>query len=165
MPKYNDHFFMSLALRQARKSFGEGGIPVGAVLAVPGHERILAAGHNRRNQDQDRTRHGEISCLADCGLDPIPANASLYTTLNPCKMCAGSILQFKIQRVVVGQESVDSPKEAYFLGQAAALADENVEVVILHDPECEKLFAEFLATSWGLDAWLGDIGEEAKSAR
>ena len=74
-------------------------------------------------------------------------------------MCAGSILQFKIQRVVVGQDKVEDPKLAYFVGQAAALRDEGIEVVILDDPECAKVFAEFLSTSWGLESWLGDIGE------
>ena len=161
MPKYDDHYFMGKALEQARKSFREGGIPVGAVLAVPGQEAILAAGHNRRNQDQDRTRHGEISCLADRKLDSIPANATLYTTLNPCKMCAGSILQFKIQRVVIGQDKVEHPKAAYFVGQSTSLDEEGIEVVILNDPECEKLFAEFLSTSWGMESWLGDIGEKS----
>lgn len=159
MPKYDDHYFIGKAFEQARKSFREGGIPVGAVLAVPGREEILAAGHNRRNQDKDRTRHGEISCLADRKLDPIPASATLYTTLNPCNMCAGAILQFKIQRVVIGQNKVEDPKAAYFVGQATALEEQGIEVVILDDPDCEMLFAEFLSTPWGLESWLGDIGE------
>ena len=159
MTIYDDHYFMGKAVEQASKSFREGGIPVGAVLAVPGREAILAAGHNRRNQDKDRTRHGEISCLADRKLDPIPANATLYTTLNPCKMCAGAILQFKIPRVVVGQERVVYPQAAYFVGQATMLEAERIEVVILEDAECERLFAEFLSTTWGLESWLGDIGE------
>lgn len=161
MTKYDDRYFMGKAIEQARKSFREGGIPVGAVLAVPGREGILAAGHNRRNQNKDRTRHGEISCIADRKLRAIPKDATLYTTLNPCKMCAGLILQFKIRRVVVGQSSVEKPKEAYFSGQAAALANKGIEVVILDDADCEDLFADFLSTSWGMESWLGDIGEDA----
>ena len=160
MPPYDDHYFMGKALEQARKSFGERGIPVGAVIAVPGQKEILAAGHNRRNQDKDRTRHGEISCLADRKLLPIPANATLYTTLNPCPMCAGSILLFKIRRVVVGQASVTAPPAARFIGEAETLKAKGIEVVILDDAECERLFAEFLTTSWGLESWLGDIGEQ-----
>jgi len=159
MTTFDDHYFMGKALEQADKSFREGGIPVGAVLAVPGRETILAAGHNRRNQDEDRTRHGEISCLADRKLDPIPVNATLYTTLNPCKMCAGSILLFRIRRVVIGQHRVDDPPAACFVGEATMLEAQGVEVVILNDPACKALFAEFLSTSWGMDAWLGDIGE------
>jgi cytosine deaminase len=161
MSEYDDHYFMHKAVELARKSFGEHGIPVGAVLAVPGLQRELAKGHNMRNQKKDMTRHGEISCLADYGLRPIPNEATLYTTLNPCKMCAGSIRQFNIKRVVVGQEKVQEPIEAFFVGEAAQLAREGIEVVILHDKNCAELFAEFLATDWGLEAWLGDIGEDA----
>ena len=75
-------------------------------------------------------------------------------------MCAGSILQFKIERVVVGQEKIESPRAAYFVGQATALAADGIEVAMLDDPECAKLFAEFLSTSWGMESWLGDIGEQ-----
>jgi cytosine deaminase len=158
-PDHDDNYFMSLARGQAEISFRQNGIPVGAVLAVPGTEKPLAAGHNRRNQERNRILHGEMSCLRDRALEPIPEEATLYTTLNPCAMCAGAIRQFGIRRVVIGQEAISNPSAAAFAGEAKELESLGIEVVILHDVECEKLFSEFLSTPWGLDAWLGDIGK------
>lgn len=154
----DDLHFLRVAYEQARISFREeNGIPVGAALAVGSKE--LARGHNNRNQLKNRILHGEMDCLKNLALAPLPRNATLYTTLNPCAMCAGAILQFGIKRVVIGQERVTEPPEAAFVGEAERLADAGVEIVMLHDRDCEELFAEFLSSPSGLEYWLADIGK------
>ena len=147
--------FMALALEQARKGFEEGGIPVGAVIVKDG--AVVAAGHNRRVQSGNPILHGEMDCLQAYGRRASYRDVTLYTTLNPCMMCAGTIVQFGIPTVVIGQEKVMEPPEHPFTGNIDFLRDRGVEVVLLNDPGCEGLFAEFLATNKTL--WLEDIGE------
>jgi creatinine deaminase len=146
---HDDLRFMRMAYEQAEKSFHEeNGIPVGAVLAVG--DRHLASGHNNRNQKESRILHGEMDCLHNFGLKPLP---------NPCAMCAGAIIQFGITRVVIGQERITEPPEAVFVGRADELAKAGIEIIMLHDPDCQRLFAEFLASPSGLRYWLADIGQ------
>lgn len=94
---------MQQALEQARFAYAAGEVPVGAVLVQKG--RVIAAGHNRREQDKNALAHAEcevirIGCqtlgtwrLTDC---------TLYVTLEPCAMCAGAIVNARIPRVVYG---------------------------------------------------------------
>src|SRR5262245_55328220 len=97
-----DAQFMRLALEQARKSYEEGGIPVGATLARRG--KLLAAGHNRRVQDDDPIAHGQMDCIRKAGRQKSLKGTTLYTTLCPCMMCAGTIVQFRVPRVVIGED-------------------------------------------------------------
>ena len=99
----NDKFFMSLAIEEAKKSSELGEVPVGAVVVKDG--QIVAISSNKREQIKDATAHAETevirqACeklgrwrLSDC---------ELYVTLEPCPMCAGAILNAKINRVVYG---------------------------------------------------------------
>ena len=78
-----------------------GGVPIGAAL-VDG-ARVVAVGHNRRVQHGDPIAHGEMDCLRNAGRQKSYRGMTLYTTLSPCMMCTGTILQFKIKRVVIGE--------------------------------------------------------------
>ena len=100
-PAGDDQRFMRLALEEAQAGYDEGGVPVGSVLALNG--RLLARGHNRRVQEGDPIAHGEMDCLRRAGRRPHYGGTVLYTTLSPCMMCAGTILQFGIPRLVVGE--------------------------------------------------------------
>lgn len=151
-----DHDFMKLALAQARKSFEEGGIPVGAVMVRDG--TVIAEGHNQRVQLKNPILHGEMDCLQNCGRQATYRGVTLYTTLNPCMMCAGTIVQFGIERVVIGQEKVLFPPEHPFLGNTEFLRGRGVDVVLLNDSGCEALFAAFLADPKTRALWLEDIG-------
>jgi cytosine/creatinine deaminase len=98
----DDHgIFMERAFAQAKKSAGEGGVPVGACLVHNGV--VIAEGHNRRKQEETLILHGETDCLRNAGLFPHLSESTLYTTLSPCMMCAGTIVQFRIPRVVIGE--------------------------------------------------------------
>jgi len=146
---------MRRALREAQAGFDEGGIPVGAVIARAG--AVLAAGHNRRVQLGNPILHGEMDCLANFGRQRTYAGTTLYTTLSPCMMCAGTIVQFRIPRVVIGQASVDLPADRPFTGNVDFLRARGVDVLLLDDPGCKALFDRFLAEHMAL--WLEDIGE------
>ena len=144
-----DKGFMRLAYAQAKKSFDEGGVPVGAVL-VEG-DRVLAAGHNKRVQGGDPIAHGEMDCLRTAGRRRNYKGCTLYTTLSPCMMCAGTVLQFGIKRVVVGEA-------LNFAGNVDLLRQSGVEVEVLNDADCERLMRRFIVERPEL--WLEDIAED-----
>ena len=148
-PTDDDHKFMRVALEEARRGYDEGGVPVGSVLVENG--RLVAQGHNRRVQEGDPIAHGEMDCLRRAGRRPHYRNTVLYTTLSPCMMCAGTILQFGIPRVVVGER-------ANFEGNCDFLAERGVDVVLLDDPDCIDLMARFIRERPEL--WNEDIAEE-----
>ena len=127
--------FMALAFEQALESYHEGGLPIGAVMREG--NVVIAAGHNRRVQDGDPTAHGEIDCFRRAGRRPRYDGVTLYTTLSPCMMCAGTILQFGVKRVVVGEDK-------NFPGNIDFLRSHGVEVKLLHDKRCEDLMSRFI---------------------
>lgn len=132
-----DHaHFMKLALAEAQKGYDTGGVPVGSVLVESGD--VVGSGHNKRWQDGDPIAHGEMDCLRNAGRRPRYDATTLYTTLSPCMMCAGTIVQFGIKQVVIGEEE-------NFSGNADFLRERGVEVTILDDPACKSLMARFIA--------------------
>ena len=99
----NDEKWMELALAEARAAAAEGETPVGAVLVRNGE--VIAAAHNRREQNGDVTAHAEIEVLRAAGQkkgDWRLSDCTLYVTLEPCPMCAGAILAARVSRVVYG---------------------------------------------------------------
>jgi cytosine deaminase len=148
-PTENDRQFMRVALAEAQRGYDEGGVPVGSVLVASGH--LAAQGHNRRVQEGDPIAHGEMDCLRRAGRRPHYRDTALYTTLSPCMMCTGTILQFGIPRVVVGERR-------NFEGNCDFLAERGVDVVLLDDPACIDLMARFIRERPEL--WLEDIAEE-----
>jgi cytosine/creatinine deaminase len=148
-PTADDHGFMRVALQEARRGYDEGGVPVGSALVESG--RVVAQGRNRRVQEGDPIAHGEMDCLRRAGRRAHYRNAVLYTTLSPCMMCAGTILQFGIPRVAVGER-------ANFAGNCDFLAERGIDVVLLDDPECIELMARFIRERPEL--WNEDIAEE-----
>ena len=130
-----DADYMKRALAQARKSYDEGGLPIGAVMVVNG--TVVASGHNRRVQDGDPTAHGEMDCLRNAGRRARYDDVTLYTTLSPCMMCAGTIVQFGVPRVVVGENE-------NFAGHIQFLRSRGVIVDLLDDRDCTELMARFI---------------------
>src|SRR5438067_432340 len=142
----NDRKFLRLAFAEAEKGYAEGGIPIGAALVADGN--LIAVGHNRRVQDGDPIAHGEMNCLRNAGRRRRYDDTTLYTTLSPCMMCAGTIVQFGIRRVVIGEN-------ATFGGNEQFLRDRGVAVEIADDPECIALMQKFIRQSPEL--WHEDI--------
>ncbi|MDH3596863.1 MAG: nucleoside deaminase [Rhodospirillales bacterium] len=145
----DDVEFMKLAFEEALAGFEEGGVPVGSALVADG--RVLARGRNKRVQEGDPIAHGEMDCLRAAGRRPHYRNTTLYTTLSPCMMCTGAILQFGIPRVVVGENR-------NFEGNIAFLSERGVEVVLMDDPACIDLMARFVRERPEL--WTEDIAED-----
>ena len=142
-----DTHFMQQAIAQAHKSAGEGGVPVGACLAHDG--AVIAVGHNRRQQERTIILHGETDCLRQAGLFGRWAESTLYTTLSPCMMCAGTIVQFRIPRVVIGDVT-------NFGGNEQFLRDRGVQVDVQEDAAMVALFTKWKAANEAI--WNGDIG-------
>ncbi len=141
--------FLEAAIEQARKSYSEGGIPIGSVLVHEG--RIIGRGHNRRVQSGSAIDHGEMNCLRNAGRLPasIYRNCTIYSTLSPCPMCSGAIVLYKIPRVVVGENRT-------FLGAEDYMRSNRIKVDVLQDAECIELMAQFIREQPAL--WNEDIG-------
>jgi cytosine deaminase len=140
---------MGAAIEQARRSAAEDGIPIGAALVGPDDE-LLGVGRNRRVQCDSPTRHAEIDCLEQAGRVASYAQTTLYSTLMPCYMCAGAIVQFAIPRVVVGEART-------FPGAAQWLRERGVHVIDLDLSECHRMLQAFIEAHQ--DIWVEDIGE------
>lgn len=123
------------ALDQAKKSYSEGGIPIGSVLVKDGN--IIGAGHNQRVQQMNPILHGEMDCLQNAGRQADYSDMTLYTTLSPCMMCSGTIIQFNIKKVVVG-ENIN------FEGNISFLENNGIQVTLLNDQESIDLMAQFI---------------------
>ncbi len=145
----NDRRFLKVALEEAQKGYDEGGVPVGAAMVQDGE--VIGSGHNRRVQEGDPIAHGEMDCLRRAGRRRSYREVTLYTTLSPCMMCSGTILQFGIARVVVGENR-------NFDGNIEFLSERGVEVVLLDDPDCIALMERFIAEK--PDLWNEDIAED-----
>lgn len=150
----DDLDFMKLAVEQARLGLDEGGVPVGAALVVDGE--VLGVGRNRRVQQGSVIRHGETDCLESVGRLTAATyrRATLYTTLSPCQMCAGTVLLYGIPRVVIGENRTFEASEAWLRSQGVALE-------VLDLDECVDLMHRFIATS--PEIWNEDIGVENPS--
>lgn len=101
-----DEKYMKEALRQARKAYKLGEAPIGCVIVYEG--RIIARGYNRRNIDKSTLSHAEILAIKKAAKvvgDWRLEGCTLYVTLEPCQMCAGAIVQARIDRVVIGSRN------------------------------------------------------------
>lgn len=132
-----DYKFMAEAIKEAKKSLNEGGIPIGAVLVKDG--TIMGRGHNRLIQNGSTILHGEMDCIENAGrLKGIDyQKCTLYTTLSPCTMCSGTVLLYNISRVVIGENTT-------LIGPEKLLKDNGVEVTVMQIDECRELLEKFI---------------------
>lgn len=140
--------FMAAAIEEAKLGLQEGGIPIGSVLVKDG--KIIGRGHNRRVQKNDPIIHAEIDCLQNAGRIGTYKDTTLYSTLMPCYLCGGAIVQFGIKKVYAG-ESVTFP------GSKEFMESHGVEVNDLDNEECKNLMKSFINNNPKL--WNEDIGE------
>lgn len=140
--------YMQEAINQAKKSLSEGGIPIGSALEKNGE--LVASGHNKRVQEKNPILHGEMDCLNNAGRVGNYKGATIYSTLMPCYMCAGTIVQFKIPKVIVGESRT-------FSGAKDFMESHGVEVIDLDLPECTEMMEHFIKEKPEL--WNEDIGE------
>jgi len=144
-----DRKFLRLAYEEAKAGYDEGGCPIGSVLARG--DELVSQGRNQRVQKGDPIAHGEMDALRKAGRQKSYRDMTIYTSLSPCMMCTGTIIQFGIPRVVIGEN-------ATFGGNEAFLRSKGVEVIIADDPDCIALMTKFIAEKPEL--WNEDIAEE-----
>lgn len=143
-----DRRFLRIAYEESKAGFDEGGCPIGSVLAEG--DRLIAKGRNQRVQGGDPIAHGEMDCLRKAGRQKSYRGMTLYTSLSPCMMCSGTIVQFDIPRVVIG-ENVN------FGGNEVFLRERGVEVILANDQDCIDLMKRFIDEKPAL--WAEDIAE------
>ena len=98
-----DNRFMQVALEQARAALAHDDVPVGAVVVA--HDEVVAAAKNERELRRDPTAHAEVLALREASDrlgDWRLAGATVYVTLEPCPMCAGALVQARVDRLVYG---------------------------------------------------------------
>ena len=140
--------FMNLAIDEARLGLLKGGIPIGSVLVKDG--KVLGKGHNQRVQENDPILHAEIDCLRKAGRIGSYKDTILYSTLMPCYLCAGAVVQFGIKKVIVGESET-------FPGARQFMESHGVEVIDLNLNECKQLMQNFIQKHPQL--WNEDIGK------
>lgn len=146
----NEHEkFMKAAIEEARKGLAEGGIPIGSVLVKDG--QIIGRGHNRRVQKKSAVLHAEMDCLENAGRLKAAdyQKCVIYSTLSPCDMCTGTILLYKIPRVVIGENETFKGPEGYSQSRGVKLTN-------LESEECKQLMRDFILKRPEL--WNEDIG-------
>lgn len=99
----NQEKYMREAIRQAKKALALEEVPIGCVIVY--EDRIIGRGYNRRNTDKNTLAHAELQAikkasrkLGDWRLE----GSTMYVTLEPCQMCAGALVQSRIDKVVIG---------------------------------------------------------------
>ncbi|KXZ40783.1 tRNA(adenine34) deaminase [Alkalithermobacter thermoalcaliphilus JW-YL-7 = DSM 7308] len=145
----NDLLFMQEALKEAYKAYIKGEVPVGAVIVKD--DKVIAKAHNLRETLKDPTSHAEIIAIrkaTDVINDWRLTGCTLYVTIEPCPMCAGAILQSRIDRLVVGSKDekggacgsrIDLMKHNLF--------NHNVDVTFgILENECSDIMKNFFKT-------------------
>jgi cytosine/creatinine deaminase len=157
MPLHPHEHYMARAFALAVKGHSEGGCPIGAALVDNATGTILGEGHNCLVQEGNPILHGEMSALRAAGRMRNRHHTTLYTTLQPCFMCTGTIVQFGIPTVVIGDTANASSDETIRFLRSCG-----IEVIVL-DPasspaarDCIALAARFRTEK--PDLWLEDWG-------
>ncbi len=141
-----DEKFMREALKQARKAYAIGDVPIGCVIVRDG--KIIARGYNRRTHDKDPLAHAELKAIEKASRkigDWRLEGCTIYITLEPCPMCAGAIVQARIDRAVIG---CMSPKSgcAGSIVNLLQMDEFNHQVELttgVLDAECSELITDF----------------------
>ena len=142
----DDYDYMGLALDEAEKAYALGEVPIGAVLVLDGE--VIASAHNMRETWQDATAHAEIIAIrvACRKLDRWRlTGATLYVTIEPCPMCAGSLVMSRVDRLVYGSGdykagAVDS---VFNVTQNAALNHQLDVISGVRADECAAIMKRF----------------------
>ena len=137
--------FMNEALKLAYESFKENEVPVGAVVVKD--DKIVGKGRNRREKLNNVLSHAEIEAINDaCNslkswrLD----NCDLYVTLEPCPMCAGAIINARINKVIYGAKDKSGGAVSSVISMFDLDFNHHPKVVssVLED-ECSKILSDF----------------------
>ena len=144
----SDEKFMRAAIREAKKAYALGEVPIGCVLVADG--KIIARGYNRRTTDHNTLSHAETNAIRKASKktgDWRLEQCTLYVTLEPCQMCAGAIVQARIPKVVIGAMNPKAGCAGSLLNllQFPAFNHQvEIEKDVLQE-ECSALLTDFFA--------------------
>lgn len=146
----NDVQYMRMALREAIKAYQQGEIPIGAVLVNNEDGEVIATGYNLRERTMDATAHAEMEAIRK-GCHALKrwrlSGCTLYVTIEPCAMCAGALVNSRIDRLVYGSnESKFGAVESIFNVVNNKILNHRMEVTagVLED-ECRQLMKSFFS--------------------
>ena len=142
----SDEQYMRAALREARRAAEDDEVPVGAVVVHDG--RVVGRAHNQRERLKDPTAHAEMIALtqAAAAVEDWRLNgATLYVTLEPCLMCAGALVNARVERVVFGafDEQAGACGSLYNVGLDSRLNHRFEVVGGVLEAECAELLFDF----------------------
>lgn len=143
-----DIIFMKSAVKEAEKASSEGEVPVGAVIVKDG--KIIAEGRNRREKGKNALYHAEIEAIDNAckalGGWRLPG-CTLYVTLEPCPMCAGAIINSRIERVVYGAKDYKAGSAESVINLFALPYNHKPEIIggVLEN-ECGEMLSSFFKT-------------------
>ncbi len=141
MDLYTDEYFMREAIKEARKAFDLGEIPVGAVVVC--QNKILARSHNQTELLTDATAHAEmlaVTAAANHLGSKYLNECTLYVTLEPCVMCAGALHWTQLQKLVYGADDI---QRGYSLVSNPLLHPKTQVTKGVKKDECSELVLEF----------------------
>ena len=155
-----DERYMKEALKQAKKAFDLGEVPIGCVVVRDTDGKIVGRGYNRRNTDKSTLSHAEITAIKKAAKsegDWRLEDCTIYVTLEPCPMCAGAIVQSRMRRCVFGTESEKS-------GCAGSILNILEEDRFNHQVEIERGVLREECTKI-LQAFFKDLRERLRKAK
>ena len=142
----NEEKYMKEAIRQAKKAYALDEVPIGCVIVQDG--KIIARGYNRRNTDKNTLAHAELTAIRKASKktgDWRLEDCTMYVTLEPCQMCAGAIVQSRMQKVVIASMNPKAGCAGSVLNllQMAAF-NHQVEIERgLLEEECSEMLSQF----------------------
>ena len=141
-----DEKYMKEALKQAKKAYALGEVPIGCVIVY--QDKIIGRGYNRRNTDKNTLAHAEITAINKASRmmkDWRLEECTLYVTLEPCQMCAGAIVQARIDEVVMGSMNPKAGCGGSILN-LLEMPEFNHQVKVtrgIMEEECSQMLTEF----------------------
>lgn len=142
-----DKDYMRLALEEAQKAYDMGEIPIGAII-VDSEGNVVSAGHNLREVNHDATAHAEMEVIRDA-CEKLQrwrlSGCTLYVTIEPCPMCAGALVNSRIDRLVYGStDSRAGAVESIFNVVNCPSLNHRMEVTAgVLDEECRGMMKNF----------------------
>ncbi len=141
-----DEKFMKEALKQAKKAYDIGEVPIGCVIVF--EDKIISRAYNKRNNNKSTLAHAELIAIDKASKkmgDWRLEECTMYVTLEPCQMCAGAIVQSRMERVVIGAMN----KKAGCAGSILNLLqveefNHQVEIITgILEEECSAILQDF----------------------
>jgi tRNA(adenine34) deaminase len=143
-----DDELMGMAIEEARAALAHGDVPIGAVVVVD--DVVVARRHNERERTGDPTAHAEVLALRDAAAAVGSwrlSGATMAVTLEPCAMCAGALVNARVDRLVYGARNLEAGATGslYHLGSDPRLNHEFATTADVRADECATLLTAFFA--------------------